>query len=147
MPRVDFYCNVPDTILFARKLLQTVYQKKNRVFVLLAATELLNEFSVRLWCLGDDAFIPNCPVEAKEAPETPILLGLKIPDSFERLPTILLNLTDSTEPKAYAKSFKRILEITQNNAGSSVLAQIRLTYYQNQSFDIFEHDMAAHHTK
>lgn len=147
MPRVDFYHNVPDTLLFARKLLQTVYQKKNRVFVLLAATELLNELSLRLWCLGDDAFIPNCPVEAKEAPKTPILLGLKIPDSFAQLPTILLNLTDSTEPKTYTKSFKRILEITQNNAESSILTQIRLTYYQNQSFDIFEHDMTMHHAK
>lgn len=147
MPRVDFYHNVPDKILFARKLLQTVYQKENRVFVLLATTELLNEFSVCLWCLGDNAFIPNCPVEAKEATETPILLGLTIPDQFERLPTILLNLTDCAEPKTYAESFKRILEITQNNAESSILAQMRLTYYQNQSFDIFEHDMAMLHAK
>jgi len=147
VPRVDFYHNVPDTILFARKLLQTAYQKENRIFVLLTNAELLNEFSIRLWCLGDDAFVPNCPIQAKEASETPILLGLTIPDQFERLPTILLNLTDSADPKAYVKSFKRILEITQNNKESRILTQTRLAYYQNQSFDIFEHDMAVRLTK
>lgn len=143
MPRVDFYYPLADVMAFARKLLQTAYHRQSHIFVLLANASVLQDFSVRLWCLKDDAFIPHCNIQSKEVSETPIILGTTIPEHNEKLPAILLNLTEDANPKNYAMSFERVLEMTQNTKESQAIAHERLIYYQSQAFEIYQHDMSA----
>jgi len=138
MTRIDFYTNVADPQAFACRLAQTVYKKRERLFVWLADEAAVDAFSTRLWCLGDTVFVPHCRAGADEAPDTPIWLSSRLPAGD--LPEVLLNLGPSCpEPP---DRFGRILEIVGRDEPSLAVARERFRRYRELGFFIEHHDMS-----
>jgi len=138
MTRIDFYTNVADPQAFACRLAQTVYKKREQLFVWLADETSVDAFSTRLWCLGDTLFVPHCRVGADEAAETPIWLGSRLPDG--ELPRVLLNLGPAyPEPP---DRFDRILEIVGQDGPALAVARERFRRYRELGFSIEHHDMS-----
>ncbi|KZE31257.1 DNA polymerase III chi subunit [Crenobacter luteus] len=137
MTRIDFYTEVDKPADFACRLAHTVYKKGERLTVWLADGGALASFSTRLWCVSDTAFVPHCALDDPLAPETPVVLTERLPDSAAG---VLLNLGPSY-PDA-PERFSRILEIVGRDEAALAAARERFRAYRARGFAIEHHDMS-----
>ena len=142
--RVDFYLlsssSEDDKQNFVCRLLEKVYHRGHRVFVICDSQAHAEQIDELLWTFKDDSFIPhNLQGEGPQpAPPVQIGYGIEKPRDFH---DILVNL--SADIPSYFAGFKRVIEVVINDEPAKEISRNRYRDYRANRCDLHIHEISV----
>lgn len=140
--RVDFYLlNSPaeeDKRLFICRLLEKVYHRGHRIFVVCESQAHAEQMDELLWTFKDDSFIPHNLQGEGPQPPPPVQIGFG-PDKPRDFHDILVNL--SADIPSYFVGFKRIIEVVANDEPAKEVSRNRYRDYRAHRCDLHIHEI------
>ena len=141
--RIDFHLineSSPEAVwLYACRLLEKAYLKKNQVFVYCAHQQDAENLDELIWTFKPDSFIPhNLQGEGPEPPP-PIQIGYgEEPRGFQ---DVLLNLSATIPP--FWTRFHRIIEIVSADEEAKIISRDHFRAYRKQGCEPKIHPINA----
>ena len=142
--QVDFYVR-PEASLdalenFACRLVETVWQRGHRVFVLAASDAAARRLDDLLWTFRDESFVPHRRIGAEGFPAAepasePVLVGT--PGAWNGEIEVLLNLTASVPGEAARTP--RIAEVVPSGGSGRDAGRRRYREYRARGFELRTH--------
>lgn len=143
MPDVEFHTHIPDSLLYACRLLRKAAASAARVLVT-ADAPTLAQLDQQLWAFSSTEFVPHCfeDAPARVLHNSPIVLTQTVPEDAAQ--AILLNL-GSGVPAGF-EQFARIIEIVSENDDDKRQARSRWKQYAASGCHLTSHNTQAQAT-
>lgn len=119
----------------AAYLINNLYQKKERCFILLDTDSECEQFDETLWTFEQTSFVPHQLITSPENLIAPILIGKKLIHSQS---TTLINLSDTIPDRI--NQFKTIIEFIPNDEVQLTKARKHYRYFKQLNADITHTD-------
>ena len=146
--QVDFYVRPeasPDALdIFACRLVETVWRRGHRVFVLAASEAAARRLDDLLWTFRDESFVPHRRIDAgdpaatepaDESVDERVVVGT--PGAWSGALDVLVNLTPSVPEEAMRAA--RIVEIVPAGDGARAAGRERYRDYRSRGFELKTH--------
>ena len=139
MTEIAFHFNVPDKLGYACRLIRKVWLAGHRV-VVTGTPATLQALDVALWTASPQEFIPHCMGTA--SPEmlsaTPVVFQAELAQAVHH--DVLVSLHPEVQPGFEA--FVRVVEVVSKDDEDRSQARMRWRHYQQQGFNLVQHDLA-----
>lgn len=133
MPRIDFYSNIDNPIVYTCRLARKVRAAKSSLVIFSDDRQLLLQLDKTLWTFSELDFLPHVMSSHPLAAQTPIVLtdndALDLPHH-----QILINLS-RVVPQCLAQ-FERVLEIISLDETDKSAGRERYRFYQQQGYSL-----------
>ncbi|HQZ03391.1 MAG TPA: DNA polymerase III subunit chi [Thauera sp.] len=133
-PRVHFYHNTPDRLVFACELVARAYGSGRKVAVRMPDGESAKALDRMLWTREPLAFVPHVMRDSVLATETPVVIG---PDALETPwphTDTLFNLAPDL-PESY-DAFRLIVEIVGQTEAEILPGRARWAQYRAHGLEL-----------
>lgn len=143
MARVDFYviaaAGEASRQQFACRLAEKAYRLKHTVHIRVPGREQAVQLDELLWTFRDGSFVPHEVLTDRPA-ESPVTIGFETADPRrDRLPELLINLTDGLPQDAGA--FPRIAEIVTSDDECRRRSRKLYADYRAQGHSLESHEL------